>query len=238
LNDSNTKDLKDFTIARGATLCGVADLALIRSDTDLLDPCYDSYTRGISIGVALDAKALAGVDDGPDRAYCNEYLRVNCLLDSIAEDVVSELEARGARAIRIPASEVVDWERLRGHLSHKLIGRYAGLGWVGRSILLINPQFGARVRYVTVLTDFALDPQAPMREDCGLCARCVAQCPANAIGASPADFDMGACLSQLIRFNEILGEPHFICGVCVAACREKWAGESATDGSNTIAPAR
>jgi epoxyqueuosine reductase QueG len=235
---NDTHDLKEFVIARGATLFGVADLALIRSDTDLLDHCYDSYTRGISIGVALEPEALAGVNGGPDRAYCDEYLRVNVLLDSIAEDVVTQLKARGAKAIRIPASEVVDWERLRGHLPHKLIGRYAGLGWVGRSILLINPRFGARVRYVTVLTDLALEPQAPVGEDCGSCSRCVAQCPANAIGPNPADFDMSACLGQLIRFNEILGEPHFICGVCVSACKGKWAREGATDGSNTIAPTR
>jgi epoxyqueuosine reductase QueG len=213
--------LKRLALSRGASLFGVADLDRIRAETELLDTCYDCYSRGISVGVALNEDSLAGIDDRPTPEYCREYLRVNDVLDSIAASLTDELVASGADAVAIPASEVVDWERLRGHLPHKLIGRYGGLGWIGRNILLVNPALGARVRYVTVLTNAELEPDSPLEEDCGTCMRCVAVCPADAVTEEPSRFDLWACFNKLAEFNEALGEPHFICGMCVKACRGK-----------------
>ena len=208
----------------GASLFGVADLDRIRDDTDLLDACYDDYHRGVSVGVALDRAALADIVDGPTQEYRREYMKVNEVLDSIAGALADELTAMGARAVRIPASEVVDWDKLRGHLSHKLIGRYAGHGWIGRNILLVNPELGAAVRYVTVLTDAALEPDSPVEADCGSCVRCVAVCPAHAAVDDPARFDLQACFNKLAEFNERFDTPHFICGMCVKACRGKNSG--------------
>lgn len=211
--------LKNLAVSLGAGLFGVADLDTIRADTDLLDRRYDEFSRGISIGVGLNEASLTGIRDKPTPEYCREYLRVNEVLDSIAGAVVKELKDMGANALAIPASEVVDWEHLRGHLPHKLIGRYAGLGWIGRNILLVNPDYGARVRYVTVLTDAGLLPDSPIAEDCRECMRCVAVCPAHAANADPSQFDLRACFNTLAAFNEVLGEPHFICGICIKACR-------------------
>ena len=218
--------LKMRAVSMGACLFGVADLDRVRMDTELLNECYNSYSRGISVGVELNDSSLAGIVDGPTPEYCREYLRVNGVLDSIAGALVAELEAMKADAQAIPASEVVDWENLRGHLPHKLIGRYGGLGWIGRNILLVNPDFGARVRYVTVLTDAELEPDSPVEEDCGKCARCVKVCPAHAVADEPSQFNLSACFTKLGEFNEILGEPHFICGMCVRACRGKIRGDS------------
>ncbi|RJP19812.1 MAG: epoxyqueuosine reductase [Candidatus Abyssobacteria bacterium SURF_5] len=227
--------LRALAISAGASLFGVADLDVIRAETDLLDSCYNDYTRGISLGVRLNPAALADIVSGPTAGYCAEYLRVNALLDALATDVAAELKSMGARAECIPASRVVDWEKLRGHLSHKLIGRYAGHGWIGKNILLVNPDFGARVRYVTVLTDLPLEPNVPTGESCGACSRCVRVCPAGAIAQEPAQFDLMACFQQLIRFNDLLGDDHYICGLCVSACRGKTAGRDANDGTGSDA---
>jgi epoxyqueuosine reductase QueG len=216
--------LRQRALSMGASLFGVADLDRVRAETDLLDACYDRYTRGISIGVRLDEAVLADITDGPTRAYCSEYLKVNERLDAIAGTLTDELKSMGADVVRIPASEVVDWERLRGHVSHKLIGRYAGLGWIGKNILLVNPTYGAQVRYVTVLTDAALEADFPLDGECPGCRRCAEVCPAGAVADMPADFDLGACFSKLAEFNERLGEPHFICGICVKACRGDASG--------------
>jgi epoxyqueuosine reductase QueG len=217
--------LEEIARAKGAALFGVADLGRVRFETNLLNPCYNTHTRGISVGLALLPAALAGVTKRPNRPYCEEYSRVNLLLDSISEDIAGEIESQGAQAVRIPASEVVDWVNLRGHLSHKLIGRYAGHGWIGRNILLVNPTYGARVRYVTVLTDQPLEPDSPRDTGCGNCRRCIKACPAHAIAQEPAAFDLRACFNKLVEFNEVLGEPHFICGVCVSACRGQSRGQ-------------
>lgn len=222
--DNTYEKLRNLAISMGASLFGVADLDRVRSDTDLLDSCYDKYSRGLSVGVRLNVDALSDVVDGPTQTYVREYRRVNHILDATAEALEKELCAMGVDAVRIPASKVVDWEKLRGHLPHKLIARYAGLGWIGRNILLVNSDFGARVRYVTVLTDAAIPPDSPTDEDCDECYRCVAVCPAGAAAKDPADFDLQACFSKLVEFNERLDEPHYICGLCVKACRGKTRG--------------
>ncbi|UCD56835.1 MAG: hypothetical protein JSV16_13575 [Candidatus Hydrogenedentota bacterium] len=223
-NNGAKEKLDELALSMGACLFGVADLDRIRADTDLLSACYDIYSRGISVGVRLSESALADIVDGPTPDYCREYRRVNELLDSIAEALTAEIRAMGASALHIPASEVVDWENLRGHLPHKLIGRYAGHGWIGKNILLISPHFGARVRYVSVLTDLMLGPGSPIEDECGKCARCVAVCPAHAATNDPARFDLWACFNKLAEFNERLGEAHFICGLCVKECRGRTAG--------------
>ena len=213
--------LRRLALSMGADLFGVADLDRVRADTDLLDVCYDNLTRGISIGAAVNEAALEGIVDGPTLEYSREYQRVNKKLDEIASALEARLSAAGAAVERIPASEVIDWEELRGRVSHKLIGRYAGHGWIGKTILLVNPELGSRVRYATVLTDASLDVDAPIDMDCEECSRCVVRCPAGAASDDPSRFDLGACFNKLGEFNERLDEPHFICGICVKACRGK-----------------
>ncbi len=67
------------------------------------------------------------------------------------------------------------------HISHKAVARMAGLGWQGKSLLLINPEYGPRVRLVTILTDMPLTPDGPVKNRCGACLECVQACPASAI---------------------------------------------------------
>lgn len=217
--DATYDRLKQLALSMGADLFGVADLGRVRADTDLLDACFDNFTRGISLGAAVDEAALEGIVGGPTLEYSREYRRVNKKLDEIAEAIEARLEAAGADAVRIPASEVIDWDKLKGRLSHKLIGRYAGHGWIGKNILLVNPEFGSRVRYATVLTDAPLEADAPIEADCGDCSRCVVLCPAGAANNDQSRFDLRACFNKLAEFNERLDEPHFICGICVKACR-------------------
>jgi epoxyqueuosine reductase QueG len=219
--DSTYEHLRDLALSMGASLFGAADLDRVRADTDLLDACYDDFTRGISVGVGLDPAVLAGITDGPTLEYSREYQRVNKVLDSIAEAIERRIASEGSNALRIPASEVTDWEALRGHVSHKLIARYAGLGWIGRNILLVSPEFGSQVRYVSVLTNAAIDVDVPLEDDCGTCTTCVAVCPAGAPAEEPSDFDLPACFAQVTEFNERLDRPHFICGICIKACRGK-----------------
>jgi epoxyqueuosine reductase QueG len=215
------EDLQELALSMGASLFGVADRDRVRADTDLLDACYKRFTRGVSVGVRLDAVVLAGITDGPTPEYAREYQRVNTVLDSIAEALERRITAGGFNALQIPASKVTDWEKLRGHLSHKLIGRYAGLGWIGKNILLVNSEFGSRVRYVTVLTDAALEADGPTEAGCGTCSTCAEVCPAGAPAEDPSDFDLPACFVQVTEFNERLDRPHFICGICIKACRGK-----------------
>jgi epoxyqueuosine reductase QueG len=118
----------------------------------------------------------------------------------------------------VAASQLVDWQNQRGHLSHKRIAVAAGLGWLGRNNLLVTPQHGAQVRLVTVLTDLDLAPDRPIENGCAECRECVSACPAHAIGDSAAEFKHLDCFATLKEFQSRRYVGQYICGLCVRAC--------------------
>ena len=132
------------------------------------------------------------------------------------------LEENGKKAIPVPASQIIDWEKKLGHLSHRQVGVELGLGFYGRNNLLVTPEYGARVRLVTVLTDLELDIPGSAKGknlSCGSCTACVDVCPAGAIHTGPEDFDRSACFAKVREFEKMRGIGVGICGICVKACR-------------------
>jgi epoxyqueuosine reductase QueG len=107
---------------------------------------------------------------------------------------------------------------MQGHVSHKLLGWAAGIGFVGRSTLLVHPIHGAQMRYVSVLTDAPLRADSPREGSCGSCRACRAVCPANAIHETREQFDLDACYAKLTEFTKLPSIGQHICGVCVRAC--------------------
>ncbi len=204
---------------RGAAGFGVADLASVRTDDALLPRAtLDSLPRALSIALPLAPAVLATIEDRPNRLYEHHYRQVNFALDRLALDLVEAIRRLGSRALPVPASQIVDWENQRAHLSHKRIAVAAGLGWLGRNNLVVTPSHGATVRLVTVLTDLPLPADAPLDPGCGDCRTCVDACPARAIGESAADFDHRACFETLKRFQRERLVSQYICGVCVRTC--------------------
>ena len=57
----------------------------------------------------------------------------------------------------------------------------AGLGWIGRNGMLVNPQFGTFTFIGTLITTLELEPSTPMKNRCGTCKRCIEACPTGAI---------------------------------------------------------
>ncbi|MBO5728536.1 MAG: tRNA epoxyqueuosine(34) reductase QueG [Paludibacteraceae bacterium] len=57
----------------------------------------------------------------------------------------------------------------------------AGLGWIGRNGMLVNPRLGTFTFIGTLITSLDLEPNKEMENRCGTCRRCVDACPTNAI---------------------------------------------------------
>jgi len=172
----------------------------------------------VVIAFRVSRAVLSTLEDGPNLLYFHHYRQVNAHLDRAATVISAEIERQGYSALPVPASQIVDWNKMSGQVSHKAMGRLAGLGWHGRNNLLITPQLGAQVRLATILTDFPLDSDHPLEADCASCRRCVAVCPAKAIGETPAAFNLTACYEKLSEFRKTRNIPQHICGVCVKAC--------------------
>jgi epoxyqueuosine reductase QueG len=220
----NYSRLKDYSLDLGASLFGVANVKSLRRGFIFLSPeTVDSLPYGISLGIRLSDRVIEDLEDRPTRLYLHHYRQINYLLDRLALEISSFIQEEGWQALPIPASQVLDWEKQKGHLSHKKVAQEAGLGWIGRSNLLVSPEYGARIRLVTILTDFPLQCDQPQEGNCGSCRECLSVCPAGAIKENQKDFDLGACFEQLRYFRKRDNIAHYICGLCVKACRGKLA---------------
>lgn len=217
----NREKLKQFVDELNMNLFSIADITSVREEFCLASELRGQFSFGISLGQSLIFSIIEDIKDRPTPLYFHHYRQLNFFLDRTAFLVSSFIQEMGYKALPIPASQIVDWERQRAHLSHKKIGWLAGLGWIGRNNLLVSPRLGARFRLVSVLTDMPLEPSEPTNSDCGACVACLSCCPADAIKMDKADFDHRACFEKLKEFRRsgIVGQ--FICGLCVKACRPR-----------------
>lgn len=203
----------------GAILVGFADLQ------GLVPEPWTELTTGVSFAIRLSDAIIDEVITGPTLAYAYHYRVINQFLDSIALKIVKDLQSHGYHAFPVPASQKVDKDALAGHFSHKLVATRAGLGWIGKSALLVTPQHGPRIRLCSILTNAPLKPGTPVTiSECGQCTACVKACPVNAIQGNswtPQSSRSNLLNAQLCsqvtqQSKEKLGE--LICGVCISAC--------------------
>ncbi len=209
--------LRDLALRNEASLFGVGDITDLRKDFYL--PSKELFPLGISLAFRLSDPIIEELENRPTLLYYHHYKQANYLLDRLALIIASYIQNEGWRAMPIPATQTIDWERQFGHLSHKIIAQRAGLGWIGRNNLLITPQYGARVRLVTVLTDMPLPPDVSCQGGCRYCRDCLPLCPAGAIKERPEDFDHIGCFEQLKHFRKAGYVGQYICGLCVKACK-------------------
>ena len=104
----------------------------------------------------------------------------------------------------------------------------AGLGWTGKSTLLISPKFGPFTFISIILIDLELEYDTPMEAQCGSCTGCLQACPTGALCA-PYTLDARRCISYHTIENKspctVATEPYiFGCDACIRAC--PWGKET------------
>ncbi|MDD5491635.1 MAG: hypothetical protein PHV60_03005 [bacterium] len=218
------QELKDLASGLGFRLFGVADISRLKAEFIFSPEVIKDLKYGIALGFPLQEQVLEEIGEHPTLLYFNHYRQVNNFLDQSALKLAAFVQEQGYKAMPIPASQVIDWQNQRGHLSHKKIAAAAGLGWIGRNNLLVTPQYGAQVRLVTILTDMPLTAGLPLSDNCGSCLACLALCPAKAIKEIQQDFNHQACFAQLKEFQRKKYVPQYICGICVKACKGQAKG--------------
>ena len=212
-------ELKQFAEGLGISLFGVACVKPIKKEFLFSGETLRDLDYTISLGLRLSDGVLEDITSFPTKIYFHHYRQANAILDQIAFKVSNFIQSKGCRALPVPASQIVDWEKQTSHLSHKKIGELAGIGFIGRNNLLVNPEIGARFRLVTILTNMPLESDQELKEDCGECRACISVCPAGAIKEKREDFDHIKCFEKLKEFRDKRLVDQFICGVCVKACK-------------------
>jgi epoxyqueuosine reductase len=221
------EQLREFALREGASLFGVAETSAVKDKFhSLSSEALQGLDRAIAMAFHLSDRVMEDVVDGPTKLYFFHYQRVNVLLDELALKITNFIQEGGWQALPIPASQIVDWENQRAHVSHKHVAKQAGLGWIGRNNLLVTPLFGARVRLITVLTSMPLATNDPLPWGCEGCSACLSSCPSQSIKEKPDDFDHIGCYHQVKALVKAAGISQNICGLCVKACQARNAVSS------------
>ena len=242
------EDILEFTRSQGADVCGVADLTVAE---DFVRATYGDFfagfPRAVSFALFFPKEVVNEQLEGPTRNYETIYLMLNREIERISRAVAIKLQRAGFRAYPLDATDY----RPKAHekrlhyivaaaedvnklpkigfdiidvFSHRLAAAHAGLGWIGKSCSLINPEVGPRLRLGTVLTDAPFEPDSPIENRCGSCHSCIDACPTRALhgrGFDPADplsarFDVQKCYEFFDKVETVYGIG--ICGLCLASC--------------------
>ena len=130
---------------------------------------------------------------------------------------IDELGGAGTRSL---------WYVDTGPILERDLAQRAGLGFVGKHTNLIGRRLGNWFFLAEILTTLELEPDAPERNRCGTCTRCITACPTEAIVA-PFQLDARRCISYLtielkgsipVEFRPAIGKRIYGCDDCLAAC--------------------
>jgi len=102
----------------------------------------------------------------------------------------------------------------------------AGIGWHGKSTMLLNRQLGTWFFLAEIFTTLELPFDPPQVARCGSCTRCIDACPTGAITA-PHQLDSRRCISYLtielkgsipLELRPMIGDRIYGCDDCLDAC--------------------
>lgn len=211
--------IAEFCAEYEVPLHGTCSIAQVNANFYLTAEELAGLTHAISLGVPLSEAVLHGVVNEPTLLYKWHYRQANVQLDKLAFLLALRIQEAGHRALPIPASQVVDWQKQVGHLSHRHVAVAAGLGWLGRNNLLVTRRYGSHQRLVTILTDLPLAEGREQPFGCDDCYNCVSACPVGAIGQVATEHNFQRCFQLLDSFSKKRGMGLHICGICVKACQ-------------------
>jgi epoxyqueuosine reductase len=114
-----------------------------------------------------------------------------------------------------------------GPILERDLAQRAGIGWIGKNTMLINPKEGSYFFISEILLDLELEPDPPFVTDhCGTCTRCIDACPTNCI-LPDRTLDATHCISYLtielkddipIELRDKMGDWTFGCDICQMVC--------------------
>ncbi len=212
-------------------ISGFADMA------GLLHPKFQAFSHAVVIGKKLDDKIVDAIKSGPTAEYYAHYQDVNRQLASLINELKNMFDSLGIKNIAMIANRAKagsyyteDYPKtLRMLFSHKMAAARAGLGWIGKTDLLVSEKFGPRLRLASIIVDRPLKcALKPVTESkCGNCTACVKACPVQAasgkswrVGVDRDEFyDAFKCEKKSNEFaRKIVNQDDHMCGICMAAC--------------------
>lgn len=205
---SSTKNIKSFIREIGIDIVGIADLSkLVTIPTALtinLTNFFQKYPFAIVIGAQYGK--ISKHASGDETAL---------YLEKIAYDVMGYLEERKHQYLVIHPEDEYDPDKRMGLLSLKILAKQAGIGWQGKSSLIVSPEYGPVHRLIAILTNMDLVPDKPIKNLCEDCIICINKCPGKSLTECKFD-DQKSCREDVLDISTCLGDNG--CMVCILAC--------------------
>ncbi|WP_280174397.1 tRNA epoxyqueuosine(34) reductase QueG [Bosea thiooxidans] len=157
----------------------------------------------------------------PDKAAISLYARRRDYHDVIKgklKSVAGLLAARAGADVKV----FVD----TAPVMEKPLAQAAGLGWQGKHTVLVSREHGSWLLLGAIYTTAELPADAPERDHCGSCRRCLDICPTDAFPA-PYQLDARRCIAYLTiehpghidaALRPGIGNRVFGCDDCLAVC--------------------
>ena len=193
MENSLTLQVKELAYKLGADLVGIANIERFENAPIKMSPKGILPTAKSVVVCAVHHPDAAIELDGEIHPqvlgpYRVQYI-MNDKLDVLSFKIGRMLDDLGYKTVPIASSNI--W-RYRGYkdmdatfapdMSHIYAGVCAGLGELGWNGLCITPEYGARNRFISIITDAELTP-TPLysgKKLCDMCGECVRKCPTNA----------------------------------------------------------
>ncbi len=193
MDNKLTLSVKELAYSLGADLVGIANIERFENAPIRMSP-KGILPKAKSVVVCAVHHPDAAIEcDGeihPQNLgpYRIQYI-MNDKLDMLSFKIARMLDDLGYATVPIASSNI--W-RYRGYkdmdavfapdMSHIYAGICAGLGELGWNGLCITPEYGARNRFISIITEAELTP-TPLyngKKLCDMCGECIRKCPTNA----------------------------------------------------------
>lgn len=186
-------------------------------DVGFFNDDFKEYKNGISFYVKLSYDILKEINNAPTYTYFHHYRTVNAFIDRIGLQAGIFLDKNGYKYYQIPASQTVNGhDSYEGEYSHKKGAVLSGLGYMGKSGLLISKNHGSMIRLGTIFTNLDLKAENNiLKNECGECKICISSCPAMAIGENGVD--RKSCSDYMKKAFQKIGRGS-VCGICIKNC--------------------
>ncbi|MBN2297713.1 MAG: epoxyqueuosine reductase [Deltaproteobacteria bacterium] len=200
-----SESVKEMILSEGIDLVGIADARnLITAYPPA--PATELMPDARSVIVMAVAHSLGAVYAPDIMIWTRNKMQTSRLLDQVSEKVARFLEKNGYLAMPVSADKPSPMfkkdpatgkrfhiTRFAGHISAKHAAVSAGMGQIGRSNLLLTPEYGPSQRLGTILTTAELSPDPPRDfnlcpDNCRLCEKA---CPVGAL--KDGRFDVDRC---------------------------------------------
>lgn len=256
-----TGEIKEMALSLGFSACGIAPVHSLNADQDFLQSWIQRGFQGqlhymernieqrgdpakilegaksvISVLSAYEVSNRTTEEKYKIARYVTDtdyHIRIKEMLQSLMARI-SEHDKTANSIACVDSAPVFD----------KRWAQQAGLGWIGKNTLLVNPDFGTWFNLGEIITTAVFDYDEPLPEHCGTCRKCIDACPTMAL-TDAITLDATKCIAYLtIEPNAVIDASTpddfhgyiFGCDICQDACpyNKKILSKPRTGNDSTI----